>query len=547
MKRYLVLLAVLALAACNQPKGPVGADTITGAEIAGHIKVLAADDFGGREPSTPGEEKTLAYVKGQFESYGLQPGNHGSWFQDVPLVKLTAGPVSDLVVTGKGQTSAFKVMDDMMALTRRVTDHIDVKDSEMVFVGYGIVAPEYGWNDYAGLDMKGKTAVILVNDPGYATKDPQLFNGYAMTYYGRWTYKYEEAARQGAVAAIIIHETGAAAYPWAVVQAGWSGPKFYALADDNNMSRAEVEGWVTTDAAKRIFQQAGFDYDAALEAAKTPGFKPVPLGLKASVWFPNAIDHSTSKNVVALLPGSEHPDEYFIYMGHWDHLGTDPTLEGDQIYNGALDNASGTAALLEIAQAFASLPKAPKRSIIFLSLTAEEQGLLGSEHYADDPIYPLDHTVAGINMDGINLIGRTHDIQVVGYGMSELDGYLERAAAKQGRVIAPDSEVEKGYYFRSDHFNLAKKGVPMLDPGSGIDSVEHGAEWGQAQADDYTANRYHKPADEYDPTWDMSGAEEDVRLFFDFGETIADSDAWPNWKEGTEFRAIRDEEMAGKK
>ncbi|HXV74384.1 MAG TPA: M28 family metallopeptidase, partial [Sphingomonadales bacterium] len=399
MKRFhLPALAVLALAACNEPAGPVGIETISGADIAKHIETLASDAFGGRAPSSPGEELTIAYLTDQFKALGLKPGNQGSFVQEVPLVEITADNFSDLVVAGKGKETRFKFYDDMIALTRRVSDAIELKNSELVFVGYGIVAPEYGWNDYAGLDMKGKTAVILVNDPGYATRDPNLFNGYAMTYYGRWTYKYEEAARQGAAGAIIIHETGAAAYPWSVVQTSWTGPNFYAEAADGNMSRAEIEGWITTQAAETLFAQAGLDYAAALEAAKTPGFKPIDLGLRASVSFTNGIRHSTSRNVLALLPGSERPDEVFVYMAHWDHLGTDPTRAGDQIYNGALDNASGTAALLELAQAFASLPTAPKRSVLFLAVAAEEQGLLGSQYYGENPVYPLEKTVGGLNM-----------------------------------------------------------------------------------------------------------------------------------------------------
>ncbi len=540
---------VISLAACGQPPEetpvePTGADTITAADLHAKIKILASDEFEGRAPSSPGEVITVNYLRDEFASYGLQPGNGESWFQEVPLVDITADADQALVISGAGEDLVLEYATQYVAGTRRVVDRIDVVDSDLIFVGYGIVAPEYGWNDYAGLDMTGKTAVILVNDPGYATRDESLFTGYAMTYYGRWTYKYEEAMRQGADAALVIHETGPAGYPWEVVRGGWTGQAFYLESADGNLSRVPVEGWISGDAANAIFEAAGQDLAALTEAASKPGFEAVALGLQASVSFANEINHSLSKNVVAILPGSENPDETFLYMAHWDHFGIAREIDGDNIYNGALDNASGVAALLEVAQAFASLPVAPKRSIIFVAVTAEEQGLLGSQHYAENPIFPLNKTVAGLNMDGLNLIGKTNDIVVTGFGMSELDAVLEVAAAAQGRVLAPDPDVEKGYYFRSDHFNLAKKGVPMIYPGGGIDHVEFGSEYGQAQSDDYVANRYHKPSDEYDPAWDLAGGEQDTRLYFAVGEAIANSGAWPNWFPGTAFRAIRDASLA---
>jgi len=546
MKKGIALAAFVALGlfACEAPEPVTGVDTITAEEISSKIETLASDEFEGRAPSSPGEEKTVHYIADQFNAYGLEPGNGDSYFQEVPLVDITASADQQLVISGPGGDMSFAYADDYVALTRRVVDRIDVADSDMVFVGYGIVAPEYGWNDYEGLDMHGKTAVILVNDPGYATRDENLFTGYAMTYYGRWTYKYEEAMRQGADGALIIHETGAAGYPWAVVRGGWTGKGFYLESPDGNMSRAPVEGWISGEVAEKVFAAAGLDLDALAEAAAKPGFKAVPMNLRASVSFANTLHHSKSRNVIGIVPGSENPDEYFIYMAHWDHFGIGEADEtGDNIYNGALDNASGTAALLELAEAFGSLETAPKRTMIFLAVTAEEQGLLGSEHYGENPIFPLNKTIAGLNMDGLNLIGRTRDISVTGIGLSELDPYLEAAAAAQGRELSPDADVEKGYYYRSDHFNLAKKGVPMIYPGSGIDHVEFGKEYGQAQADDYVANRYHKPTDEFDPNWDLSGGVEDIKLYYAVGEAVANGDVWPNWKIGTEFRAIRDESL----
>ncbi|MFQ5535329.1 MAG: M28 family metallopeptidase [Sphingomonadales bacterium] len=536
-----------ALASCGQQETTSGpeAGTITADDLARHIEILASDAFGGRGPASPGEEKTTAYLKDEFERLGLKPANGDSFFQAVPLVEITADPDTSIKVTGGSKPLELAYSDDAMVWTTRVVDQVAVENSDMVFVGYGVVAPEYGWDDYAGLDVEGKTVVILVNDPGYATQDPALFNGNTMTYYGRWDYKFEEAARQGAAAALIVHETRPAAYPWEVVTGSWSGPQFDLVRADKNMSRVAVEGWINRKATEALFAQASLDFDAMKAAALKKDFKAVSLGLKASVSVRNSLRETISNNVVAVLPGADRPDEYLIYMAHWDHLGADPAIEGDGIYNGALDNASGVAALLELAEAFASLEDGPGRSVIFAAVTAEEQGLLGSAHYANDPLAPLAQTVAGINMDGLSNIGRTREITVVGHGMSELESFLEEAAAGQGREVRPEPFPEKGYYYRSDHFNLAKKGVPMLYTEAGVDSIEHGAEWGKAQADKYLAERYHKPADEFDDSWDLSGGVEDVKLFLDVGLKIANGTGWPNWNEGTEFRAIRNASRAG--
>ncbi len=519
--------------------------TITADDLVGHIQTLSADEFEGRLPGTPGEELTVNYLRQQFERLGLEPGNGESWFQEVPLVSIAADPTSTLTVQGGGQVKRYRYGDQVMAWTKRVVESVDLKNSEMVFVGYGTVAPEYGWNDYAGLDVKGKTVVMLVNDPGFATEDPELFNGRSMTYYGRWTYKYEEAARQGAAAAFIIHETEPAAYGWDVVQGSWSGPQFDMVSADNNMGRVQVEGWLTLETAREIFRMGGKDLDELTKQAAQRGFKPASLGLRASMTIRNIIERSTSRNVFALLPGSARPDEYIIYMAHWDHLGRDPNLAGDQIYNGALDNASGTAALLELAEAFASFPTAPSRSIVFFATTAEEQGLLGSAYYAANPIYPPEKTVAGINIDGLNIYGRMRDIVVVGYGNSELDEYLAQAAGSQNRNVIPDPEAEKGYFYRSDHFPLAKQGIPALYTDTGSDHVEHGVEWTQQKKDEWIAKHYHKPSDEYEPSWDLSGAVEDIQLFFRIGFRLAGETTFPNWNEGTEFKARRDAMMSG--
>jgi Zn-dependent M28 family amino/carboxypeptidase len=545
-RRCLLWFSLLALGACGGDRQlEAASETITVDDLTADIQVLASDEFEGRGPSSPGEEKTINYLKTEFEKLGLQPGNGDSYFQEVPLVSITADPNTSLLVQGGGGANRFGYGDEVMVWTQRVVGRAAITNSEMVFVGYGIVAPEYDWNDYEGLDVRGKTVVMLVNDPGYATQDQALFNGNSMTYYGRWTYKFEEAAKRGAAGALIVHETEPAAYPWGTVQGSWSGPQFGLVAEDNNMSRVAVEGWVSLETASTIFDQAGLSFDSLKTLAVQQGFKSVPLDLRASLSLRNTIQQSTSHNVVALLPGNERPEEYFVYMGHWDHFGTDLSLEGDQIYNGALDNATGTAALLELAEAFVSLANPPARSVVFLAVTAEEQGLLGSAYYGANPIFSPEKTVAALNIDGLNILGPMHDVTIVGYGNSELDDYLVEAAADHDRVVIPDPEPEAGYYYRSDHFNFAKVGIPALYPGEGTDHVEHGTEWSQEKRDEYRAQNYHKPSDEYSSDWDLTGAIADLQLYFAVGYRIANESTFPNWRDGTEFKALRDSVMGG--
>jgi Zn-dependent M28 family amino/carboxypeptidase len=537
---------VLFAASCGEdPALTAALDLMTAEELAAHVEVLSADSLEGRGPSSVGEERTIAYLQQQFEAIGLEPGNGDSYMQEVPLVSITARPDARLTIRGNGRATRWDYARDFMAWTTRVVPQSSINASEMVFVGYGIVAPEYDWNDYADVDVTGKTVVILVNDPGFATKDSALFGGNTMTYYGRWTYKYEEAARQGAAAAFVIHETEAAGYPWDVVESSWSGPQFDLVREDNNMSRVAVEGWLTLDASREIFEQAGLDHDSLAQLASSRDFQAVPMPVWASVALRNTLRRSTSNNVLAVLPGSDRADEYVVYMAHWDHLGKDASLEGDQIYNGALDNATGTAGLLELARAFASLEARPPRSIMFLAVTAEEQGLLGSAHYAANPTVPLVETVAVINMDGLNIHGPMNDVTVIGLGNSELDDYLESAAKMQGRRLRPDPEAEKGFYFRSDHFNFAKEGVPALYTDQGVDHVEHGEAWTMERRAEYTAENYHKPSDEYDPSWDLSGAVDDLRLMFRVGFQLANEETFPNWREGVAFKAKRDSVMVG--
>jgi Zn-dependent M28 family amino/carboxypeptidase len=523
----------------------LAAEVMTEADYRRHVETLASDEFGGRAPASPGEELTVNYLIGNFREMGLEPANGDSYTQAVPLAWVEATNNPNLVLTGPdGLEMTLKYPTEQVIWTRQQVAETSIEDSELVFVGYGIVAPEYDWDDYADVDVEGKTVVILINDPGYATQNPDLFNGNAMTYYGRWGYKFGEANRHGAAGAIIIHDRLPAAYPWSTVENSWTGRKFNLELADKGASLMSLEGWIQKENAAAVFAAAGLDLDEMVQKALEPDFSAVPLGLKASASLVNRTEDVPSQNVAAILRGSEAPDEIFIYMAHWDHLGTDPKLEGDQIYNGALDNASGTAALLEIARAFAALPVAPRRSVLFLALTAEEQGLLGSLYYATHPLFPLEQTVGGLNMDGMNNFGATRDITVVGLGMSDLDDYLASAAAAQERVVNGDREAEKGYYYRSDHFELAREGVPMLYPKKGYNDRARGLAYGMAKAEEYTNEHYHRVSDEYDLSWDVSGAMEDMRMYFKTGLDVANSDDWPNWKEGTEFKATRDAQMS---
>ena len=524
----------------------LGVEAISEASYRKHIETLASDEFGGRAPGSPGEELTVNYLVQNLSSLGLEPANGDSFIQDVPLFLVEVTNKPGLVITGgTGDELTLAYATDQVMWTRHQVPEISIEDSELVFVGYGINAPERSWNDYAGVDVQGKTVVILINDPGYATQDPDLFNGNAMTYYGRWDYKFDEAARQGAVGAIMVHDRLPAAYGWSTVTNSWTGPKFNMVLPDGGEKLASMESWITQDGAKSLFAKAGLDLQEMYAKARQPGFTAVPMRLKVSAQMVNEAKTINSRNVAAILRGSEAPDEIFIYMAHWDHFGTDPKLEGDNIYNGALDNATGTAALLEIAKAYAALPQAPRRSVLFLSVTAEEQGLLGSLYYAANPLFPLASTVGGLNMDGMNNFGSTRDITVIGLGMSDLDQYLAAAAAEQERVMEGDREAEKGFYFRSDHFELAKKGVPMLYPRRGYDDREKGVAYGMEKSEEYIEDHYHRVSDEYDLSWNVSGALEDMEMYFKTGLDVANSEDWPNWKEGTEFRAARDAQFGG--
>ena len=543
-------VALALLLSCTAAASATAADStpkISAASLQARTAKLSSDEFEGRAPASSGEEKTVVYLVNEFRSLGLAPGNpDGTFIQNVPMVGLTSQTTATFSVGGKTLSPAGTV--DYVALSRRVTPSVEVKNSDIVFVGYGVVAPEYGWDDYKGLDVRGKTVLMLINDPAVTDAsgkpDDTMFKGRAMTYYGRWTYKYEIASAKGAAACLIIHETGPAGYPFAVVGGSWGRENFDLVTPDKNAGRVAVEGWLTLDTTKQLLTAAGQNFETLKAAAATKAFRPVALAAQASFSVKQTTREVASKNVIALLPGSDPTlrAEYVVYTSHWDHLGRDPNLTGDQIFNGALDNATGTAVLLELAQAFAAQPAAqrPKRSLLFLAVTGEEKGLLGAKHYATRPLYPLAQTLANINMDGAQTVGPSRDLEVIGYGNSTLDDLAAALLKKSNRVLVPDTQPEKGYFYRSDHFEFAKEGVPAFYTHAGKDIVGQPAGYGQQRADRYTAVDYHKVTDEIKDWWDFSGAALDARLFFDLGTDVANGPKWPAWKPGTEFKAKRD-------
>ena len=512
-------------------------------ELLAHVKTLSSDEFEGRAPGTKGEELSVTYLADQFKKVGLQPGNtDGTYFQKVPLVGITPAP-APLIFKKGGQQQTLKWKDDVVAWTKHVAESASLEGSELVFVGYGVVAPEFNWDDYKGADLKGKTLVMLVNDPpvpdpnNAGELDPKTFGGKAMTYYGRWTYKYEIGAQKGAAGVLIVHETGPAGYGFNVVQ-GKTGEQFDLVTPDKNMGRAAIEGWITLDKAKELLKSAGQDFDALKAEAATREFKPIALGVTASMTIQNKLRTIDSRNVVATLGGSDPKlkDEYVVYTAHWDHFGK----TADGVFHGAEDDALGCAALVEVARAFTKLATPPRRSILFLAVTAEEQGLLGSQYYSVTPIYPLSKTVADINMDSWNVHGRTKDLTLIGYGASDLDDYARDAAAEQGRVVHGDAEPEKGFYYRSDHFNFAKQGVPALNPDAGVDYIGKPPEYATQVRAEWNEHRYHTPRDIIYPDWDLSGTNEDVKVLFAVGYRVAQADKFPEWKAGNEFKAKRE-------
>ena len=547
MKRWILGALLLAATACGgAPAGTSHAADAGGApEIAAGIsavtllaetEILASDDFEGRAPGSAGEEKTIAYLQEQFSALGLLPGNpDGTWVQDVPLVGITPTQGDSLVVTRGSDTRTLEPGADYVAATKHVVDEVAV-DAEFVFVGYGAVAPEYDWNDFGDADVTGKILLFLVNDPPL----DDVFGGPAMTYYGRWTYKHEIAAEKGAAGSLVIHEDGPAGYPWEVVGSTPHGESFDLVAADNNLSRATIEGWIQRSAAETLFEMAGLHFEEAKQRAADRSFEPIALGVRGQTRVRNELRTIDSRNFVARLEGSDAPEEIVMYVAHWDHLGRDESLSGDQIFNGAADNATGTAGLIELARAFTEAAERPRRSVLFLAVTAEEQGLLGSKHYGENPLYPPAQTVAALNMDVLNQWGRTRDLTIVGMGQSELDRIAGDVGDRLGRTLAPDPEPEKGFYYRSDHFSFAKAGIPAFYADPGVEYLDKPPGYGLAKREEYTAEDYHKVSDEVKPDWDLSGALEDLTFMYHLGGRLAFSDDWPEWSATSEFRAIRE-------
>lgn len=529
-------VSVAAIAAAPPPAGP----PLSPPAIAQHVRILASDAFEGRAPVSAGESKTLEYLISQFQAAGLRPGYKGAWLQPVPLQESRVqGEPTLSIAGGTGASADYLYRRDHVIWTKRNQSAIALENAPLVFVGYGVVAPEAGWNDYAGQDMRGKIAVILINDPDFEADLGGKFGGKPMTYYGRWTYKFEEAARQGAAGALIIHESAPASYPWAVVQSSWTGPQFDVIRADGNASRPGVEGWISTPMAADLFQRAGIDFAQAKSAAQKAGFTAMAMPLTASARLLTEIRQSTSHNVVGVLEGRAAKSEAMLYTAHWDHLGRCPPVNGDDICNGARDNATGVAGLIEIARRFGQEGRL-NRSVVFVAFTAEEKGLLGSAYYALNPAIAPNKTVAAINMDGVQTSGPSREIVVVGAGKSELEDLLSAAATTQGRRVAPEPFPERGSYFRSDHFELAKIGIPALFATGGIDLIAGGEERGRSISEAYIASSYHKPDDEFDESWDLVGASQDLQLLYSVGRGIAEGSAWPKWKPGAEFKAARE-------
>jgi len=529
-----VLLSVISCSMEKQPEIPVFSDN-----YKEWVEILSSDNFEGRAPTTPGGKKTKAFIEAEFRRMGLKPANNGSFRQSVPLVETTSDNFTNMWIKSAQDSISLALPDDIMIGSVQLTDTISLQNSNMVFVGYGIVAPEYNWNDYEGIDVKGKTVVMLVNDPGFELQDEDLFTGRAMTYYGRWTYKFEEAARQGAAAAIIVHETEPASYGWDVVRNSWSGPQ-YRVGGNNNQPFLQMQGWMQSFIADSIFQLAGYSLDELRQKALSKNFTPVDFALDLSVAFTNTYTMAESDNIVGYVEGSVHPEETVIYMAHWDHLGKTETEEGVQIYHGAIDNATGTAAIMAIAEKFAVMDPPPARSVVFMALTAEESGLIGSEYYALNPLFEIEKTAGGINIDGLNVYGPTRDVSVVGYGTSTFQDILQKHAKDQNRNLIPDKYPERGGFYRSDHFNLVKVGVPMIYANSGDDYIGRSQRYIDMIKED-AAGRYHSVNDVVNELWKWDGIDQNLWLFYQVGLDLANSRQWPVWNEGTEFKATREE------
>jgi Zn-dependent M28 family amino/carboxypeptidase len=542
------LTAALLVAGCKPHEATAPKSPIDPARLSQHIKVLSSDDFQGRGPATEGETKAISYIADQMKAEGLEPaGDKGTWFQDVPLARFQVKNVR-MSLTAGGKTEALTQGEQAVVQSKLPRDHLDVKNAPLVFVGYGVKAPERNWDDFKGVDLHGKIMVVLVNDPDFENPKSTLFGGPAMTYYGRWTYKYQEAARQGAIGTLIVHETKPASYGWNTVKNSNANAQFDIVRDDPAKEHAPFAGWIQRDVAVDLFKKSGLDFEQLKEKAKQADFHPVELkGASFSVAFD--VDHSqiVSHNVAGMIKGAKRPNETLIYSAHWDHLGIGkPDARGDTIYNGAVDNATGIADLLELARVFKA-GKQPDRSILFLAVTAEEKGLLGSTYYASNPLRPVASTVADINMDALSVAGPAKDITVSGSRQNDLEDSLKALAKSEGRYLSPDPEPGAGSYYRSDHFPFAQVGVPSVSFGSGEDLVKGGRKAGRAVSDHYTECCYHQPADEWHADWDLTGQAQDVGLLYRLGQDLANSDKWPKWYPDSEFRAERDKTAADRK
>ena len=539
MKNFLALFVLTGcLASCSSKSESYQFQV---ADLEPNLITLSSDEFMGRMPFTEGEQLTTSFLESKFKEMGLEPGNGDSYFQEVPMVSIITYPEQSIAFKGAQGSVVGEGLKDFVIWTQRTDSVVRIQDAEVVFAGFGIVAPEYGWDDYKNLDVKGKIVVVMINDPGFGSEDPTFFKGNTMTYYGRWTYKYEEAVRQGALGCLIVHNTIPAGYGFNNIQNSWKASKLY--LDDRGQEKYKLgfEGWITLPFAKQLFEKMGKNESELLQSARKADFQGVSTGMTLSTSLAVKPTYNVTKNVIAKVTGKTAPEEVIIYTAHWDHIGIGkPDETGDSIYNGALDNASGTSALLALAKAFKT-DEQPDRTVVFLSVTAEEQGLWGSAYYAKNPIYPKEKTVANINMDGVNPYGKMKDVSVIGVGQSEIEDLLDEELKKLGRYAAPEPNPVVGYYFRSDHFNFAKIGIPALYIGTGIDHVEKGKEYGKQLQEEYVAQYYHKPADAYDPKrWNLDGAVDDVQLLYQVGRNLANSTKWPGWKEGSEFKAIRD-------
>lgn len=539
-----IVFFLIVLTACKNENNALDAEnTINSTDYEKHLITLSSDEFQGRKPFTIGEEKSVNYIANEFKKMGIKGAYGDSYFQNVPLVEMNFTPDNEISINTKGGEVVLEKTTDYIAKTPYLDDTVEIKDSEIIFAGYGIVAPEYNWNDYEGIDVKGKTVLVLVNDPGFATQNPELFKGNSMTYYGRWAYKYEEAARQGAKGIMVIHSTKPAGYGWQVLT-NTSSSGISLQAKDKNHSKCALEGWITDRACKNLFEKSGLNFNELANQAMSNEFKAVSLNCDLNLSIKTELKFQNSRNVVGIIEGTERADECIVYSAHWDHFGIGPKHDGDSIYNGAMDNGTALAAMLETAKAFANLKEKPKRSVVFLSITAEETGMTGSAYYAQNGVFPPEKTIANLNYELLLPMGKMKDVTITGFGQSELDDYVAESAKEQDRYIVEEAFPENGMYYRSDHFSFAKVGIPSLFIKGWQDSREHGKDWAKQQVKNYWATAYHKPADEYNPeTSDLEGCIEDAKLFFKIGYTLANEDSYPNWNEKSEFKAIRDRSL----